>query len=439
MIPSPSSSVSTLDMPRLLTLWLAFIAGTVYLTGLGLAPGVVNNIGPFEIVVGLFILMTLPYFIHHNLPVHSHFLIRVLALIVLLAAINLLKLDDRPFFGVTQWLLLVYALALLLTFYNWLVYYPDLLRYLLRFLTYAAATAALWVAIDGFLSGGDISAAGPFRNRVHVGIYMASSFWIALLYISYPGVSVRERTFLGICVLIILYGAAVSGRRSIYLALIIGFVLLSAGLLYSFRRSYNRIAPVFVLSLVFLGLLYFGFGAALLPNVWFFQERVVTVEDRLRAFVGDEDVLSDDQNFILLQRRGMWAAIQDYPLAGIGWGAFYDSPYSPTGHEMHSTPQRFLTELGTIGFVLYLFLTGYILFGAVRLFRQARNTPYEISVLILMIALWSMHISWAYNRSITDRTYWLLLVILMGFELVILGAPQKAKTQRYVSPQIPPP
>ncbi|HUM68515.1 MAG TPA: hypothetical protein PLK31_06675, partial [Chloroflexota bacterium] len=363
----------------------------------------------------------------HNLPVYSHFLVTALALIVLLAALNMLKMSDRPFWAMTQWLLLLYALALLLTFFNWLIQYPDLLRYLLRFLTYTAVLAALWVAVAGFLSGGDINAVGPFRNRVHVGIYMASAFWIVLLYISYPDVSKRERIFLYICLLLVVYGAAVSGRRSIYLALIVGFSLLSLGLLYSFRRSYSRIMPAFLLSIGFLALLYFGEGSALLPHVFFFRERVGTIEDRLRAFAGDEDVISDDENFILLQRQGLRAALRDYPLTGIGWGAFADSTYSPTGHEMHSTPQRFLAELGIIGFTLYLALTGYLLMGSFRLFWRARGTPYELSALILMIALWSMHISWAYNRSVTDRLYWLLLVILMGFEIHILGLPYSRK------------
>ncbi|MCL4872098.1 MAG: hypothetical protein KJ063_24315 [Anaerolineae bacterium] len=416
-------------IPRLLIVWLALVAGMVYLTGFGVVPGVANNIGPFELGIGLLVITSLFYFMRHNLPVYNHFLARVVILLVLLAAINLFKMNDRPFWAITQWLLLVYALALLLTFYNWLVQYPDLLRYLLRFLAYGAVLAALWVAVDGFLAGGDINAAGPFRNRVHVGIYMASAFWIVLLYISYPDVSLRERGFLYVCLLLVLYGAAVSGRRSVYLALIVGFLLLSLGLLYSFRGSYSRIMPAFLLSIGFLAFLYFGEGSALLPNSFFFQERVVTIEERLRAFAGDEDVLSDDENFILLQRQGMWNALRDYPFLGIGWGAFYDSPYSPTGHEMHSTPQRFLVELGVIGFTLYLLLTGYLLLGSFRLFWRARGTPYALSALILMIALWSMHISWAYNRSITDRLYWLLLVILMGFEIHILGLPQLRKRQ----------
>jgi general stress protein CsbA len=422
---SPSGNSPTI--PALLLVWLGLMASMTYLTGFGLVPGVANNIGPFELVSALFILGTLAYFLRQNLPVYNHFLGRILILILLLAAMDLLKFSERPFWGVTQWLLLLYGIALLLAFYNWFILYPPLLRYLLRFLAYAAVIAALWVTIDGFLSGGDINASGPFRNRVHVGIYMASSFWFVLVYISYPEVSFRERALLYLCMLLILYGVAVSGRRSVYLALIAGFALLSAGLLYSFRRNYNQIVPVFVLSLGFFALLYFGRGASYLPSTLFFQERVLTIEDRLRAFAGDEDVLSDDENFILLQRQGMWNAVSDHPIMGIGWGAFYDSPYSPTGHEMHSTPQKFLAELGLIGFVMYLVLTAYVLIGSFRLFRQARNSPYELSSMLLMIALWSMHISWAYNRAMTDRTYWLLLVILSGFEIIVLGAPLARK------------
>jgi hypothetical protein len=424
-------------VPPLLLFYLFIVSLMTFVTGTGLVPGIANNIGPFEFLIALFILATLAYFLRQNFPVHSHFLINVLSLIVLVAGINMLKMAERPFFAVTQWLLLVYGLALLLVFYNWLIRYPELLRYLLRFLVFAAVVAALWVAIDGYLAGGDINASGPFRNRVHVGIYLGASFWITLIYLNYPGVSAKEKRIIYSIIPFILYGVAISGRRSVYLALIAGFLVLIVATLFLFDRKRNQLMPIILLGVGFITVLYLGRNLPWLPNVFFFQERVGTIEDRLRAFAGDDEVLADDENFILLQRQGMRAAVQDYPILGIGWGAFLDSDYSPTGHEMHSTPQKFLAELGLVGLTLYLIFTAYLLSGTLRIFRKARGTPYELSTFALMVALWSLHLSYAYNRSMTDRTFWLLVVIFLGFELVISGVPQSAKRYKPLSPVTP--
>lgn len=432
---SPTSTSK--PVPRALIYWLLVTSHTVFLTRVGIVPGVANNIGPFELSVGLLVGITLLYFAKHKLKIHGHFLVAVLGFITLIATLNLFKLTDRLVFGLTQWFLLVYALALLLIFYNWLIRYPDLLRHLLRFLSYAAAIAAIFVAIDGFLSGGDPNASGLFRNRAHVSIYLLSSFWLILLYINYPGVSRREQLFFNFCLLIVLYGIAVAGRRSVYLSLAAGIFLLAISSLFYFRQAYGRVAPILLLSIGLFAFLYLGQDLPFLPSTSFFRERVGTVEQRLRAFSGDEDVIADSDNFILLQRQGMWQAVRDYPILGIGWGAFHNSPYSPTGHEMHSTPQRFLAELGVVGFSLYLVLTFYLLFSSLRLLRLAKGQPTQMPILILFIAFVSLHISWFYNRSVTDRTYWLLLVILMGFEqLVQQRQPRPLASHRHASPHL---
>jgi len=421
---------SNTAVPRPLLFFLLCLLFTTYLTATSFIGAIANNVGPFEFLMALLVLITIAYFFHHHLPIHNHFLVRLLGVIALVAGINLLKMAERPFFGITQWLLLIYALALLLMFYNWLIRFPDLLRYLLRFIAYAAAFAALWAAVDSFLSGGSFAANGPFSNRVHMGIYLVSSFWITLIYLNYPGVSRREKMLLYTFIPLLLYAVAISGRRSVYLALIVGLLSLVISLFFLFPQERKRMFPAVLVGLGFLLVLYTGESLSWLPKVVFFQERVGTIEDRLRAFAGDEEVLSDDENFILLQRQGMWAAVQDQPILGIGWGGFLDSPYSPTGHEMHSTPQRFFAELGLVGLVLYLILTGYLLFGSARLVWRASGTPYQLSALLLAIALWSLHVSWAYNRSLTDRTYWLLLVILMGLEVAVIGVPVRKKQIR---------
>ena len=88
-----------------------------------------------------------------------------------------------------------------------------------RRLTYAAAIAAVWVLQDSIASGGNISAAGPFKGRAHAGIYMHTAFWLVLVRASWPRGSRWERIATYPIVAILLYTIAASGRRSVFFAL----------------------------------------------------------------------------------------------------------------------------------------------------------------------------------------------------------------------------
>jgi O-antigen ligase len=123
-----------------------------------------------------------------------------------------------------------------------------------------------------------------------------------------------------------------------------------------------------------------------------------------------------DENFVALQRKGVLQAFNEHPLFGIGWGGFWESRYSPTGHEVHSTPLRFLAELGLVGVALYGTFVILLLTTTARLSALMRRSPYGASYLALAVALWSLCVSYTYNRHLTERTFWLLLAVLFTLE-----------------------
>ncbi|HXK39484.1 MAG TPA: hypothetical protein VJ837_01495, partial [Candidatus Paceibacterota bacterium] len=92
-----------------------------------------------------------------------------------------------------------------------------------------------------------------------------------------------------------------------------------------------------------------------------------------------------------------------------------ESEYSE-GHEMHSTPMRFVAELGIVGVILYLWFTFEVLATGYRSWRGNMRTPYEAVSLLLLVALVSLTVSYGYNRQMTDRTFWLLLPFTMALE-----------------------
>jgi O-antigen ligase len=144
------------------------------------------------------------------------------------------------------------------------------------------------------------------------------------------------------------------------------------------------------------------------------------IDTRLEAattFTGEGEY---SESFSALQYRGIFRAFRENPVLGIGWGGFFESEYSLTGHEVHSTPLRFLAETGLVGFLLYLCFVFRLLYRSFKLWLASRRTVYQFPALILFIAFCSASLSAYYNRQVTERTFWLLLVIFMGFETLLL-------------------
>jgi hypothetical protein len=404
--------------PILFLLLLSGMGIVAYFTVAKLVTSVGNNIGPFEAMAMALFILAFIYFLRTRRRVTIHFTVKILFLIVVVAVVSLPNLADRILWGSIQLGLLVYTAVLVLVLSNVIIQHPSLIRYLLRFITIGALIAGVWIIYEGILYQAPIGTAGPFRNRSHVGIYMLSSFWLVLLYFFWPGTSKHERILAIGVIFVVLYGVAVSGRRSVYLSLFIGIALL--GLSFLFTKGQDK----FKLStsvLVAAGMLFVlaQIGSQFIPQLGFFNDRIGLIVDRLELAVGTGDEIEVSDNFIVLQRQGMFAAVADHPILGIGWGGFFESDYSPTGHEMHSTPQRFLAELGLVGFSLYLIFNIYIWVESVRLFFRLRETPFQLPALVFAVSMLSLGISWAYNRSVTERTYWLLIILFISFDTLV--------------------
>lgn len=404
--------------PFLFLILLSAMGIMAYFTGTKLVSSVGNNIGPFETLAMILFVISFLYFLKDRIRVQIHFTVKMLFLIIVVAVISLPNLADRIWWGGIQLALLVYTAFLVLILSNVIIQHPSLIRYLLRFITIGALIAGVWIMYEGIKYQAPIGTAGPFRNRSHVGIYMLTSFWLVLLYFFWPGVSKVERILAIGVIFVVLYGVAVSGRRSVYLSLFSGIALLGLSFIFIKGKDKFKLSTSVVVAAVILFVLA-QIGSQYIPQLGFFNERIGLIDDRLQLAVGTGDEIEDSDNFILLQRQGMFAAIAAHPITGIGWGAFFDSIYSPTGHEMHSTPQRFLAELGFVGFTLYVIYNLYLWIGSIRLFFRLRDTPFQLPALVFAVSLLSLAISWAYNRSVTERTYWLLIIIFISFESLV--------------------
>lgn len=389
---------------------------TAFMTGTALLPGLRNNFGPFEII-GLLLFAT--FFVTHyqqNTRLRLHSSLKIILILAFAATLSLTQLtSDRIQLGFVQTLILFFMFTFVAVLYNLMLIYQVSPVHLLRLVTYSALIIGPWVLSSGF-SSGDPQAAGPFRNRAHMASYMLTAFWLVLLYNFWPGISRREKLVSYLALASALYPVAVSGRRSVYLSLILGLAGVLVAVVVASRGRRRTAFAAAAVVLTVLGLFY-TVGGRWVPQLEFFQERVGGIGARLQMATASEDAdIASDDNFFVLQRRGVVQAFLDRPILGIGWGGFYRSQYSPTGHEVHSTPMRFMAELGLVGLLLYLLLMGNILFGSLKIIALLRRTPYRMPAIVLGVALWSLSVSYLYNRHITERTFWLLLAVYLSFE-----------------------
>ena len=419
-----SSGLLTPQVPTVLRiLFLAQIL-SVFFTGVKLIPGLRNNFGPFEIIGGLLcVVFLLAYSNLRDLRWHPLLVIQLVLSVA--AAISLLWFQGPSIqLGIVQTLILVFQFLFVLVNFNLMTRYQVSPEKLLRLVTYSALVIGPWILLAGLDTESTMDQAGPFRNRAHMANYMLSAFWLVLLYNSWPGISRRERFISFLALASTLYPVAVSGRRSVYLSLIIGLIGVGFSFLLAARGRRRATLTATIALFAFVGLLYTA-GPRWLPQLAFFQQRVAGIGDRLSMAVGD-DPTDSDVNFFELQRMGVAAAFRDYPVMGIGWGGYHRSRYSLTGAEVHSTPLRFVAELGIVGATLYALLMAILLLSSLKIVLLLRHTAYRTTAVLFAIAIWSLSVSYLYNRHITERTYWLLLLFFVTFQAFAKSIGQRA-------------
>ncbi len=406
----------TPSMPRSIHYMLPVLIFSAFLTDTSFIPGIETHFGPFEIVCGFtFVVLTL-HLIRSHLALTRHPLIDLTVLMLILAVLSQVNIPSA------RWKWSLIDLSILLFFVLFLLLLHQVVRHyhltpsvLLRWTTYSILVVGPWILYEGAQTGGSIQAVGPFRNRAHMGNYMLTAFWIALFYRLWPGTPRRDRWAAHAAMLLSLYAVAVSGRRSVYLSLIVGLVGIGLSFLIARRGGKAALVTTALSLLVFLGGFYL-YGEKYFPRTSFFRERVAMISDALTGALGSAEEADAEEGFVALQRGGAFLALRQNPLIGIGWGGFYRSPYSPTGHEMHSTPLRFLAELGVLGLALYLMFMSYLLRQSLKLYAKMRHSPYAGTYQVQVLALWSLSVSYLYNRHLSERTFWLLLVVFLALE-----------------------
>lgn len=418
----------------LIALLLPALIFSAFLTEIKFIPALANNIGLFEVIGGLTIVGFL--LSHRWSQLTSNPVISLVGLIFVVALISLIGVPSSLLMtGLIQVFILGFLYLFLLVFYNIFLTHQLHPAYILRWITLAAAIVGPWILRQGFLFSTDLEAVGPFRNRSHMGIYMLTSFWLALIYTLWPSRGLSKWIKTPICLVAIslsLYAVAISGRRSVYLSLFLGLAGLVVVFTLVLKQNRLRVGVATLVSLSFLWLLYTPAGE-FLPRSSFFRARVGTIGSRLQG-VSDAFSGASETGFMAMQAEGIRAAVRAHPILGIGWGTFYKFALNPSRHEVHSTPLKFLAETGVTGFLLYVALLFRVVSGSGKLAVRMRGSPYAASYLVLAVAIWSLTISYMYNRHLTERTFWLLLLVFLVLEAFSVGY-EKASLRTVTEPR----
>jgi len=251
-VSTPSLAMrNQLASTRPVLVWLLAVqVFCAFLTETKFLPSVSYNFGAFEATALIFSGAVLIQLGMRRASLKMHPIILIVGAIMGVAAGSIAQLPSTNLpTGIVHLVILLSSFALIFILYNYVLLHQDHLLYLLRFFAYSAGIVSLWVIVDTGLSGGDINTAGPFRGRGHVGIYMLASFWVVLMNLSWPNTSQRVRQVLYVTLALVSYCIAASGRRSVYLSLMLGLAGLALSPLVTQAKERGRtvIQVVFIL------------------------------------------------------------------------------------------------------------------------------------------------------------------------------------------------
>jgi O-antigen ligase len=409
-------------LPPSLRLLLTASVVAAFFTGTRFFGGIENNFGAFEVVGAVLIAAFGVFLLAQKIRLRMHPVIFAVIFVDIIAALSMSWLPPESVrLGVIQVLILLFLTCVLITFYNLLIVRAVNLVALLRLIAVTALVVGLWIFLQGGGEGESLEIySGPFRNRAHMGLHFLTILWMVLLLAVWPGRPALERVVALSAVPLLLYGIAGAGRRSVYLSLFVGGALLIGVAGVAGRRGRVPLLLVSLGATAFL-VWYYAVAPEFSQRARFFRDRVGLIGSRIdMAAASREEVGPDEYNFLLLQREGALRAFADHPFLGIGWSGFLDSPYNPTHHEIHPTPLRFLAETGVIGLAAYGIFIGLIVITALRTAHLAKSSPYRLASLVTATAVLGLVFSWAYNRHIHERTFWIFVAIVLALENYVL-------------------
>ena len=245
-----------------------------------------------------------------------------------------------------------------------------------------------------------------FRTTGQLGVYLFTTFWIVLASYFRPDTSKKYRFALLLVMLGIVIVSLFASRRSAFASF---FVSAGVFTLINLRnpKQINLRNPKQI-----------ALWTGLILCIVFIILGVLNInEDFSRYFSNRIAVLQPTKMkqvpFIQTQIGETSRAFWENPVLGIGFGGFRNSRYDSTGNEIHSAPTQMLIETGIIGFLVYLFFLGMLLKLAYENAFTLDNPKWSQFSSVIFAALFGLYTSALYNRHLRERSFWVLIGIIV--------------------------
>ncbi|MCI5048434.1 MAG: O-antigen ligase family protein [Aquisalinus sp.] len=147
--------------------------------------------------------------------------------------------------------------------------------------------------------------------------------------------------------------------------------------------------------------------------------------------------LDEDANMRLVMFSAYWEAFLAKPLTGYGFGSFSavndmimtseNAHILATQGAAHNVVLQWLLQVGIVGFLAALAVTGWMLLIVWQGLRQRRNTTYLRTILIITLFI-LLHGQVDYALEIPGLMWWWIL--LLGLGAGITGRAKKRKSRR---------
>jgi O-antigen ligase len=246
--------------------------------------------------------------------------------------------------------------------------------------------------------GDEYRVAATFKTTGQLGVYLLSTFFIALARYFLPDSSKRTRTGLTLLMAGVVLLSIFASRRSTYVAFLVG---LAAFLIVKVKD------PKALISGLIICIASFAVVTTFLNQdedfSKYFQSRV--------RILTPGGVQSDE--FIQLQGQSALKAFTENPIIGIGIGRFWGSEYDLTGNEIHSTYAQLLAETGILGSTVYAFFMLMLVRLTYETAFRMRDPKWSAFCGVLFAAFFGFGVSYSYNRHLRERSFWILVGVIV--------------------------
>ena len=229
------------------------------------------------------------------------------------------------------------------------------------------------------------------------------------------------RTIVIICLPLLLFSLFLGGKRAHLIFMAIAFLVtyLFSTNLKNFFLQIIKLTSLFILFIISILIIYFSYT----PNSTSqFGKIYIKFDNTIQGLISGEDITSGRVELYDYALE----LFKDNPITGIGWRMFNELTFgflsSTSGSHPHNIYIQLLTELGIVGFILFIIPVIYVLIKTIKLLMSSEkilnNGDLWKSTLQFSLFTQTFFILYGFTGNLlTDHMYILIYVFAVSITL----------------------